>query len=83
MRPAPVRALNEAELSAALRPVEAGRVLIAETAGLPPSPSLPGDFTVDQPVGGRTIALGGGKTRQVQLWLGTGYRRPASHHPDR
>ena len=83
MRPAPVRALNEAELSAALRPAQAGRVLIAETAGLPPSPSLPGDFTVDQPVGGRTIALGGGKTRQVQLWLGTGYRRPASHHPDR
>ena len=83
MRPAPVRALNEAELSSALRPGEAGRVLVAETAGLPPTPMLPGDFSAIRPAGDRTIALGGGKTRQVQLWLGTGYQRPASRGPDR
>ena len=81
MRPAPVQALNEAELSAPLQPAETGRVLIAETAGLPTSPRLPGDFSTIQPLAGRTIALGGRKTRQVQLWLGTGYRVPTTAYP--
>jgi 4-amino-4-deoxy-L-arabinose transferase-like glycosyltransferase len=80
MRPA-AQALNEAQLSAPLKPREAGRVLIAETAGLPPEPALPGDFARTTPLGRKVIPLGGKKTRDVQLWLGEGYRvsdRPAS-----
>ncbi len=72
MRPA-AKALNEAELSAPLQPAEARRVLIAETAGLPPTPRLPSDFADAKPLPGRTIALGGRKTREVQLWLGQSY----------
>ena len=73
MRPA-ARVLNEAELSSPLRPQEAGRVLIAESAGLPPSPALPGDFQRLTPAGRLVIALGGGKTREIVLLIGEGYR---------
>jgi hypothetical protein len=77
MRPA-VQALNEAELSAPLTPAEAGRVLIAESAGLPPEPALPGDFGHVTQAGRRVIQLGGGKTREVVLLVGEDYRpRPA------
>ena len=73
MRPA-ATALNEAELSAPLKPSEAGQVLIAETESTPPSPTLPGDFTTLRPLGRWTLPLGGKKTRVVELWLGSGYR---------
>jgi 4-amino-4-deoxy-L-arabinose transferase-like glycosyltransferase len=73
MRPAAL-ALNEAELSSPLAPSEAGRVLIAETAGLPPSPALPGDFQRTSPLARRTIPLGGGKVREVELTIGEGWR---------
>ena len=73
MRPAAV-ALNEAELSAPLKPSESGRVLVAETEGTPPSPALPGDFTALAPLGRWTLPLGGKKTRTIALWLGSGYR---------
>jgi 4-amino-4-deoxy-L-arabinose transferase-like glycosyltransferase len=73
MRPA-AQALNEAQLSAPLRPEEAGRVLIAETAGVPPVPALPGDFTSLRPVGRWTLPLGGRKTREIVLQIGEGYR---------
>ena len=73
MRPAGV-ALNEAELSAPLKAAEAGRVLIAETEGTPPSPALPGDFAELKAVGRWSLPLGGRKTRVVGLWLGSGYR---------
>jgi 4-amino-4-deoxy-L-arabinose transferase-like glycosyltransferase len=73
MRPA-AQALNEAELSSPLTPQEAGRVLVAESAGLPPAPALPGDFARLTPAGRRVIPLGGGKTREIVLWIGEGYR---------
>jgi hypothetical protein len=73
MRPA-ARALNEAELSSPLQPGEAGRVLIAESVGLPPSPALPGDFQRLTPAGRRVIPLGGGKVREVVVSIGEGYR---------
>ncbi len=69
VRPAPV-ALNEAELSAPLKPEEGAKVLIAETAGLPPTPRLPGDFRQTAPLGRWIIPLGGRKTRDVRLYLG-------------
>ena len=68
------QALNDAELSSPLKPAEAGRVLIAESTGLPPSPALPGDFARLTPIGRRVIALGGGKTREILLLIGEGYR---------
>ena len=77
MRPA-AKALNEAQLSDPLTPAEAGRVLIAETAGLPEKPGLQGDFARTMPVGQWTLSLGGKKTRVVQLMLGEGYRPSAS-----
>ncbi len=73
MRPA-AKALNEAELSDPLTPAEAGRVLIAETVGLPESPGLPADFARTTPVGQWTLPLGGRKTRIVQLMLGEDYK---------
>ncbi len=80
MRPA-AKALNEAELSDPLTPAEGRRVLIAESAGLPARPGLPGEFAHVSPVGRWTIPLGGGKTRVVELMLGEGYtprRQPQS-----
>ncbi len=73
MRPA-AQALNEAQLSSPLKPGEARRVLIAETAGLPPAPALPGDFAGVRPLSGEVIPLGGGKIRDVRLYLAEGYR---------
>ena len=79
MRPA-AQALNEAQLSNPLRPEEAGRALIAETAGSPPVPALPGDFAKLKPLGRWSLPLGGRKTREVVLQIGQGYlsgsRRP-------
>ena len=73
MRPT-AKALNEAELSDPLTAAEAGRVLIAETVGLPLKPGLPGDFARTTPVGQWTLPLGGKKSRIVQLMLGQDYR---------
>ncbi len=73
MRPA-AKALNEAELSDPLTPAAARRVLIAETQGLPEHPGLPGDFARTIPLGQWTMALGGGKTRVIQLLLADGYK---------
>jgi 4-amino-4-deoxy-L-arabinose transferase-like glycosyltransferase len=73
MRPA-AQALNEAQLSAPLRSDEAKRVLIAETAGQPPVPALPGDFTKLRPLGRWVMPLGGKKTREIELQIGEGYR---------
>ena len=73
MRPA-AKALNEAELSDPLTPAEAGRVLIAETQGLPEKPGLPGDFARTTLIGQWTLPLGGRKTRVVQLMLGQDYK---------
>jgi 4-amino-4-deoxy-L-arabinose transferase-like glycosyltransferase len=72
MRPA-AKAMNEAELSDPLTPAEGGRVLIAETVGLPQDPGLSGEFAHTTPIGRWTIKLGGKKTRIVQLMLGQGY----------
>ena len=73
MRPA-AKALNEAELSDPLTPGDARRVLIAESVGLPPVPALPGDFARLTPAGHWVIPLGGGKTREILLAVGEGYR---------
>ena len=73
MRPA-AKALNEAELSDPLTSAEGGRVLIAESVGLPERPGLPGEFARTTPIGLWTIPLGGKKTRVVELTLGEGYR---------
>ncbi len=73
IRPA-AKALNEAELSEPLTPAEAGRVLIAETQGLPEKPGLPGDFARITRIGQWTLPLGGKKARVVQLMLGEGYK---------
>jgi 4-amino-4-deoxy-L-arabinose transferase-like glycosyltransferase len=73
MRPA-ARALNEAQLSSPLAPAEAGKVLIVETAGLPPDPALPGDFERLQAMGRWVLPLGGKKTRDVGVWVAEGYR---------
>ena len=73
MRPA-AKAMNEAELSDPLTPAEGRRVLIAESAGLPEHPGLPGEFARITPVGQWTIRLGGGKTRVVELSIGQGYK---------
>lgn len=73
MRPA-ARALNEAQLSSPLKTSEAGRVLIVETAGLPASPALPGDFSRVEPRGRTVIPLGGKKIRDVRLYLAESYR---------
>ena len=80
MRPAAL-ALNEAELSSPLRPGEAGKVLIAESVGLPASPALPGDFHRLTPAGRRVIALGGHKTREIVLTVGQGYGWPTAAAP--
>ena len=72
MRPA-AKALNEAELSDPLTPAEGRRVLIAESAGLPERPGLPGEFARTTPVGQWTLPLGGKKTRVVELMLGEDY----------
>jgi 4-amino-4-deoxy-L-arabinose transferase-like glycosyltransferase len=77
MRPA-AKALNEAELSDPLTPAEGGRVLIAESVGLPESPGLPGEFAQVAPLGQWTIQLGGRKTRVIQLMLGEGFSPKAA-----
>lgn len=74
-------ALSEAELSDPLRPADARRVLIAETAGAPPVPRLPGDFLRVEPVGHWTLPLGGKKTREVLLLIGEGYRSGSNARP--
>ena len=81
MRPA-AHALDEAELSSPLTPAEGRRVLIAETAGKPPAPGLPGDFATTQPLGRHTVRLDAKHARDIDLWLGVGYRGPpASGRP--
>ena len=78
MRPASGEALSEAELSAPLAGTEGSRVLIAETAGRPEVPALPGDFASAQTLGRWTVKLGGAKTREIDLSIGQGYRGPAA-----
>ena len=73
MRPAP-RALDEAELSSPLTPAEGRRVLIAEIAGQPATPALPGDFASVQPLGGRDVRLDARRVRRIDLSLGLDYR---------
>ncbi len=75
MRPA-AQALDEAALSSPLTAAEGRRVLIAETAGKPPAPGLPGDFTAAQPLGRTNVRLDAKHTRDVDLWLGLSYRGP-------
>lgn len=70
-------ALNEAEMSDPLTAKDARRVLIAETAGTPAEPALPGDFSQVTPVGRWVLPLGGRKTREIVLTIGEGYT-PAS-----
>ncbi|MEI9965069.1 MAG: hypothetical protein WDM92_10490 [Caulobacteraceae bacterium] len=77
MRPA-ARALNEAELSDPLSPAQGRRVLVAETAGKPPTPALPLEFSAIAPLGRWTIPLGARKTRELELYVGAGYRGPVS-----
>ena len=76
MRPA-AHALDEAALSSPLTPAEGRRVLIAETAGKPPAPGLPGDFAAVQPLGRTSVRLDARHARDIDLWLGLGYRGPA------
>ena len=83
MRPAP-RALDEAELSSPLTPAEGRRVLIAEIAGQPEHPGLPGDFTSVQPIGRWSIRLDTKHARRINLAVGTGLRSaepPSSGRP--
>ncbi len=72
MRPPEGRALNEAELTAPLRPDETRRVLIAETDGKPAQPRLPADFARVQALGHWDLPVGGGRLRTVRLYLAEG-----------
>ena len=80
MRPA-AQALNEAELSSPLTLAEGSKVLVAEWTARPAQPALPGDFTAYQPLGRSTIPAGPGRSRQIDLALGTTWRGPVSGRP--
>ena len=75
MRPPQTRALNDAELSAPLRPHEAARVLIAETAGKPEQPLLPSDFALVTRLGRWSLWLDSNHTRDLELMIAGQYRR--------
>jgi 4-amino-4-deoxy-L-arabinose transferase-like glycosyltransferase len=81
MRPAPGRALNEAELAAPLRARGAGAVLVAETAGKPPQPALPREFAQTRPLGAWTVRLDSKHGRDVSLYQAQGYLGPVSGLP--
>lgn len=72
MRPPIGPALNEAELSAPLKLAEGSRVLIAELAGKPAR--LTGDFARVTPLGRIHVALDGRHPRDVDLFLGEGFK---------
>jgi len=80
MRPA-AHALDEAELSAPLTAAEGRRVLIAEIAGQPAEPGLPGDFARAQPLGRWTLRLDAKHVREIDLFLGSAYRGPPPSRP--
>ena len=80
MRPAPGRALNEAELAAPLKPGP-GRALVAETPGRPPALGLPLEFGSVRPLGRWRVPLDSKHAREVALYLADGYRGPVSGVP--
>jgi 4-amino-4-deoxy-L-arabinose transferase-like glycosyltransferase len=77
MRPA-AHVLDEAELSSPLLPGEGRRVLIAEIAGQPDAPALPGDFSAVQPIGRWSVRLDSKHARVIELSIGSGFRPAAS-----